>query len=309
MSKMNKERVYPLLSILLLFVVAPLLAALISPWIYQGLQAVAPADSVLDAPFHRVTSRVVLVMVLVLLYPACRFGGFRRREDIGLVRDPRAGRLAGFGFLIGAVSMLAIYLPAVAMGVFRWDVAGVPLAKHLLKPLAITAGALFVGVFEEILFRGFIFGALRKSLGLAAGVLIGSLFFSIVHFMRPLDPEVVNAWNSGFMLFERLFARAGDAFLQEALTLFGMGVVLSMLFVWTRSLYLVIGLHAGWVWVMMLFRHFVQNTVTLPWLYGSNEWVSKAWIGPIAAVIFLAAAWLTRAYWGNRAVSATSPPS
>lgn len=300
---MKKERLHPLYSLLLLFLAAPVLAALAAPWIYQGLQSFAAEGSVLDAPFHRVTSRIVLMMVAALLYPAYRLSGMRNKADCGLTGSPDRFALIRLGIGLGAGSMLAAYLLGVALGVFVWD-AGDKSSSYLIrKTVQAVAGGLAVGIFEEILFRGFIFGALRKSLGPAAAVLLGSFLFSIVHFMRPVDPETVSQWNSGFLLMGNLFARAGGSFVQEASTLFCMGLVLSIICLWTKSVYVAIGLHTGWVWVMMLFRLFTDNRENMVWLYGTSEWVSKAWMGPVLSLVFLAAVLLTRKKW--KALAAT----
>lgn len=294
---MSIERFKPLASLFILFLAAPLLAALVSPWIYRVLQSVASDGSVLDAPFHRVTSRVVLVMVAALLYPAYKLSGMNGRADWGLPKRSNVWKLLGTGAGLGVASMLIVYILGVLLGVFVWDTDGRTTAYLIRKTLQAILGGLFIGVFEEILFRGFIFGTLRKSIGVVAALLISSFLFSIVHFMRPSDPEVINQWNSGFMLFHSLFARAGDSFLQEACTLFCMGMVLATLCHWMKSVYVAIGLHAGWVWVMMLFRLFTDNQKNLLWLYGTNEWVSKAWMGPILSLIVLATILLTRKKW------------
>lgn len=293
---MTKDRLYPLASLLLLFLVAPVAALLAAPWVYGLLQQVVAADSVLDAPFHRVTSRLVLVAVAVLLVPAYKLSGMSK-ADCGLVRTTNRVRLAWLGAGLGVGSMLAVYVPGFLLGVYAPDTGGESTAYLLIQIVQILAGGLFIGVFEEILFRGFILGALRRSLGIVAAVAVSSFFFSIVHFMRPEDPAVTDAWNSGILLLGSLFARAGNSFLQEACTLFCMGLVLSVLCHWTRSVYVAIGLHTGWVWVMMFFRLFTDNQETMVWLYGTNEWISKAWAGPILSLVFLVAVFFTWKWW------------
>jgi membrane protease YdiL (CAAX protease family) len=300
-----KDRFKPLYALLLLFLGAPVTAALFSPWIYRGLQCIAPDGSVWDAPFHRVTSRVVLVAVAVFLYPAYKLSGIRSKADCGLTGAPDRFKQVRLGILLGMASMLIVYLLGVALGVFAWNTGGKAASVLVRKSFQALAGGLAVGIFEEILFRGFILAALRKSLGVIAAVLIGSFLFSIVHFMRPVDPETVGQWNSGFLMLGSIFARAGNAFLQEACTLFCMGTVLSVLTLWTRSIYVAIGLHTGWVWVMMLCRLFYKNLENMTWLYGTSDWISKAWIGPILALVFLTAVFLTKKKWQALAASPT----
>jgi membrane protease YdiL (CAAX protease family) len=297
MMKMKNEQLRPLYSVLLLFLGTPFLAMLVAPWVYRWLQHFAAEGSVLDAPFHRVTSRLALIVALALMPTVCRLSGFKTKADCGLTACANRRRLFWLGIGLGLGSMLMGYLPGVLLGVYAWDTGGKSGAYLFRKVVQILAGGFFVSVFEEVLFRGLIFGALRKSLGVIAAILISSFLFSIVHFMRPVDPAVTEAWYSGYLLFGNLFARAGDTFLQEACTLFCMGVGLSVLCQWTKSLYIAIGLHAGWVWVMMFFRLFTENQKTMIWLYGTGEWASKAWMGSLLAVTFLTAVLLTRKKW------------
>ncbi len=294
---MNIQRFRPLASLLTLFIAAPLLAALLSPWVYRWLQSFAEEDSMLDAPFYRVTARLVLILVALLLVPAYKLSGMQGRDDWGLRKISSRWKWVGVGLAIGVGSMLITYLLGSALGVFVWDTRGKAVSYLIRKTVQAVLGGLFIGFFEEILFRGYIQNALRKSLGLLPSILIGSAFFSIVHFMRPLNPEVMGEWNSGLLLFGNLFARAGDSFLQEACTLFCMGAVLATITHWMRSVWLAIGLHAGWVWVMMLFRLYTENQENLLWLYGENDWVSKAWIGPIMATLVWIGAILSRRIW------------
>jgi membrane protease YdiL (CAAX protease family) len=273
------------------------LASLVSPWVYRWFQSFAAEDSLLDAPFHRVTARLVLIFVAALLYPAYKISGMQGRDSWGLRKASSRWRWVWIGLAIGVGSMLVTYLLGAGLGVFEWDTRGKSASYLARKSVQAICGGLFIGFFEEILFRGYIQTALKKSLGLLPAILIGSFFFSIVHFMRPTDPAVTDQWYSGFLLLNNLFARAGDSFLQEACTLFCMGAVLATLTHWMRSVWLAIGLHAGWVWVMMLFRLFAENQKNMTWLYGESDWVSRGWIGPAMAAIVWIAAVLTRKKW------------
>lgn len=312
---MNLDRFKPLFALLLIFCVAPLLATLISPWVYMAIQSRTAevmqwvhdseaaginrlwtdiADSIFTSPFRRVNDRIVLVFVLGLLTPAYRLSGLHGRADFGIPKRSDWLHLFGFGLVVAAVSMLITYVIGWFCGVYGVVELEVNVVSELLQ---IIIGMLLVGVIEEILFRGFILTALRKSLGVVPAVLLGSALFAVVHFMKPAEPETANRWFSGLLLLVHPFAKAGDTFLPEVCTLFCMGTVLATLSIWTRSVYLAIGLHAGWVWIMMLFRLFTENQGRLVWLYGPSEWVSKGWIGPIMALIVWAAVFATRGKW------------
>lgn len=309
------RKLRPLYSLVLVFLAAPLIAALLTPWAYMAIQSRAPevlqwvqdceaagthsfwadiADSVFDSPFRRVNDRIVLVLVLLLLRPAYKLSGMSGRSDFGIPARKDGFRLFGAGLFVAALSMLIVYGIGLFAGVYGPAELDGGVFADVLK---IILGALLIGVLEEILFRGFILNALRKSLGAVPAVLLGSALFAAVHFIKPAEPEVVNQWYSGLLLFSQPFAAAGETFWPEVCTLFCMGTVLATLSLWTRSVYIAIGLHAGWVWIMMLFRLFTDNQGILVWLYGPGEWISKGWIGPLMALAVWAVVFITRAKW------------
>jgi len=315
---MNKDHLKPLASLLLIFIAAPLLAALVSPWVYTTIQQCSPAvmewvheceaagthtfwadiaDSVFTAPFRRVNARIVLIMTLILLRPAYQMSGFRSRDTLGISRRTDWLKLIVTGMIFAILSMLLVYILGMVLGVYKWDLDGQRGSEIVAGLLKLLLGGLFIGILEEILFRGFIFNALRKGLGLIAGVLLSSSLFAVIHFIKPGNPDVTDQWYSGFLLFRNMFAGAGDTVLQQVCTLFSMGAVLAMISYWTRSVYLAIGLHAGWVWVMMFFRLCTENQENLPWLYGTSDWLPNSWMGPIMALIVLIVVALTRKKW------------
>ncbi len=309
------SRFRPLFSLLLIFISAPLLAALSAPWVYMAIQSRAAevmqwvqeskiagthlfwadiANSIFTSPFRRVNDRLVLLLVLGLLIPAYRMSGLRGRADFGIPKRADWARLFGTGLVVAVASMLLVYLIGLFAGVYGAVEVGGDIVSQLLK---IVIGMLLIGVIEEILFRGFILTALRKSLGPVTAVLLSSALFAAVHFIKPAEPEITDRWYSGFLLFSNLFAEASDTFWPEVCTLFCMGTVLATLSYWTRSVYITIGLHAGWVWIMMLFRLFTENQGRLVWLYGPGEWISKGWVGPIMALAVWAVVFATRKKW------------
>lgn len=312
---MMNDRLKPLFSLLLIFAAAPLISLLLCPWVYMAIQSRAPevmewvhqsetagthlfwadlADSIFTAPMRRVNARIVLILVLVFLVPAYRMSGLHGRADFGIPKRRDGLRLSGAGLLVAAVSMLLVYGIGLFSGVYGARSLEPGIVGDLLQ---IVIGMLLIGVIEEILFRGFILNALRKSLGPVGAVLVSSALFAVVHFIKPADPELTDRWYSGFLLAGNAFAETGPAFWPEICTLFCMGTVLATLSLWSRSVYLAIGLHAGWVWIMMIFQLFVENQGRLVWLYGPTEWISKGWIGAIMALAVWAIVFVTRSKW------------
>ncbi len=315
---MNKARFKPLISLLLIFIAAPLLSALLTPWIYQAIQSQSPqvlewvhaceeagthtfwadiADSVFDSPFRRVNDRVVLILILLFLPISYRLSGLRSLDSLGWPRRPDRLKLFAGALGVAMASMLIVYLLGVALGVYAWDGASLSGAQMTAGILKILLGGLLIGLLEETLFRGVVLNALSTGLGRVAGILITSILFAVIHFIKPAEPEVLNQWYSGFLLYQQPFSGASGTVGIEISTLLCMGLVLGALTTWTKSVYVAIGLHTGWVWIMMLFRLLTENQQTMVWLYGTSEWISTGWVGPIMALLILAAAFASRKKW------------
>ena len=251
--------------ILLYLVVVVVLGAILSPPIYWMLH------STVDFPFYRYLSRVTQVTAIVLLAPLLFWLGIRNIREFGLQRNPHATRdaLAGVALaLVPGALLAAVYL---TFDVYR---ARQDLVPWLLLRIALTAG--FVALVEEFFFRGVLLGLAVKAFGRwpAAGAV--SLAFAGVHFLRPAKEEdSVVEWWSGFAQILGFV----DAMPPPWLLLSGFvslvlaGLILAAATLWTRSLWLAIGLHGGWI--------FCQQT--LHWLARYRAKPPDAlwpWIGP-----------------------------
>src|SRR5204863_9014406 len=103
-------------------------------------------------------------------------------------------RLAG-GFLLGFASLAVVAGIALASGA-RALQEGAPGAQFAGKLCSAAASAVVVALLEEILFRGGIFGGLRRVFDWRAALLVSSMIYAIVHFLaRTRDPETVTAFS------------------------------------------------------------------------------------------------------------------
>lgn len=142
---------------------------------------------------------------------------FERRAAVELTRSGAAAEL-GTGALCGAVlfgiSMLVLHLFGVwsATGTSDWSVFVYPLA-----------GAVVAACGEELLVRGVLFRIIEESLGSWVALGLSAAIFGLLH-----------AFNHGAT------AVSTAAIALEA------GVLLAAAFMYSRRLWLVIGLHAGW---------------------------------------------------------------
>lgn len=161
-------------------------------------------------------------------------------------------------------------------------ILAVPLGADLVKtqtdpaellPVLLTYPllGLAVGLFEETFFRGFILQTLLPGSKWGA-VILASIFFSVVHFLRPgFNPVTAVPMGVGLFLA---------------------GLVLAGAFLKTRSLWLPIGIHAGWVFLIRLHKELFEPIgPPVRWaLFGDNIFLGGpvGWVGlSIVAWIFL----------------------
>jgi len=150
----------------------------------------------------------------------------------------------------------------------------------LSASLSRCAGALLAAIaastIEEIFFRGIFFKGLRDDLGRLRGYLSASLLFSAIHFVRPAyDTILIDAdpW-AGVRHLASSFHPFLDpgTFLPGLFGLFLIGVTLCYAFERTGTLYLSIGLHAGWIFGLKTIRVFGDYARTdLSWAFGSSN--------------------------------------
>jgi membrane protease YdiL (CAAX protease family) len=151
-------------------------------------------------------------------------------------------------------------------------------------------GAVIVGVVEEILFRGLLFSVLRRGFGVMTGVLITSLVFAAVHFADPEPPVgvVYGRWYAGLRLLTYMFTPHDMIWYSANMffTLFFMGLTLAFLRAHYKSIYMDIGLHAGWVWMMRTAGLVVSRQKSVyPWLFGPSTTVAKSGVALLLAVL------------------------
>ncbi|NCC52933.1 MAG: CPBP family intramembrane metalloprotease, partial [Spartobacteria bacterium] len=153
-------------------------------------------------------------------------------------------------------------------------------------------GALIVGVVEELIFRGGIFGMARRGCGVVGGALVTGVLFAGVHFADPEPPDgvVYGHWYAGLRMIPYMFTPhdfiAHNGYL--ALTLLCMGIMLCFFYVTTGNLYFGIGLHAGWVWAMRMGAlMFARHEEVLPMVFGPSMTVAKSGAAFMFSLLFL----------------------
>lgn len=215
-------------------------------WIGSWLADVGILPIVQGFPFHRYFSRSIQISALLLLWPAFRWVGIRSISELGIEKNSAWRRDLAAGFFIAFLPVLALGVAYFLQGVFalRPDWEGSKLVR-------VMGTAAAVSLIEEFLFRCVFLGLCLMAMGRVAALCFSSFFFAAVHFLKtsrqPLDTPVT--WTSGFEQLPLLFSSAppwpllGWGFA----SLFVAGLLLGWSTLHTRSLFLAIGLHAGWI--------------------------------------------------------------
>lgn len=131
-----------------------------------------------------------------------------------------------FGLILGISSIILIYYLESLGGWLQWKLETFASLLRLIFPLLIVA--LFVGLIEEIIFRGVFFSFLREDFSLPLATIISSIVFASLH-----------------LIWER------EDSLPQLPGLFLMGVILVIArLVDHDRLGLAIGLHSGWIFTL-----------------------------------------------------------
>jgi membrane protease YdiL (CAAX protease family) len=144
-----------------------------------------------------------------------------------------------------------------------------------------------VAFIEESLFRGAFLGVFLRTMGKWRAVFVMSAIFSVLHFIKPTEIEIAPAdvhWYSGFALLPATFSQFSQPAMIGAMftTLFAVGWVLGYTTIKTRSLWMAIGLHAGWIICVQGFGKFAKLSKNqLPWI-GTELRIG---IAPLLAVV------------------------
>jgi membrane protease YdiL (CAAX protease family) len=243
-------------------------AAPILFWTAQSLAAhgIFPALAAFD--FEAFFHRALMLGALLFLWPFLRWLRIKNPRDLGLARNRHWARDPAIGFLISALPVLCCEIFLVERGLYTMRAVSL---WNAIGSVALTAA--IVPLLEETLFRGLFLGVLLRSARPALATLLSAGIFSIVHFLKAPDQTTSSVrWNSGLVSLAHSFDQFGEPLLLLAgfSTLFLIGIILAHARLRTQSLWLSIGLHAGWILASGAFNKIARREIlALPWL-GKN---------------------------------------
>lgn len=304
---------------MVLWVVATiLLAAALTPWLYAWGKEFAAhyadqdglagwlAGSCERARFSRYFNRAMLIAAVLLLLPLWWRVRLISRANGGA--QP-TNSWAGIGWKTGLTHAIIGFAAAAGLlwimgiaveigGAFVPAEHDLSFKKFLLRAVVPALGA---SILEEWIFRALLIGLWLRIAGPWMACLGTSLVFAFVHFLEPprgvemADPR---AWTAGFDLLGLVLRNyLNPQFIAaEFLTLFTVGMALAWARIRTGSLWLPIGMHAGWIFAFKSFNLFhkpaLENGLGSLLVGGSL----KVGLLPLATLVltWLLLAWLLR---------------
>ena len=275
------------------FVAIVIVGAFLAPflfWSTESLAAHGVFSFLAKYDFETFFHRAILIAAAFLLWPFLRISHVRGMADVGLAPNPRWGRDLCAGAVFSAIPLFCCGALLIAFHVysfrhvFAWSRFGKVLVASIIVPFV-----------EEWFFRGIILGVLLRTGRKYIPILAVSALFAVVHFLKaPERTSAIVTWSSGLNSIAHSFGRVGDPMMLASafVTLFFIGCILADARMLTHSLWLSIGLHAGWIFGSGTFSLLARRqALALPWL-GKNLLVGIIPLGVATFTGIIMRTWL-----------------
>ncbi len=202
----------------------------------------------------------------------------------------------GKGILIGVAIMLLLTAAQWLLDMHHFAVREARWTPYYFAKTLISGllSGIAVGLIEETFFRGLMHTGMRRTLGFWATALLTALLYAALHFIKPeaLGTADFTTTEALRMISDGL-ARLGSpaAFADSFVTLVVVGVFLSMVRERTGNILWAIGIHAGWITVIKLYKYLTDTTIVdgraSVWIGTGYDditgWMATLWLGAIAA--------------------------
>jgi membrane protease YdiL (CAAX protease family) len=250
-----------------------------------------------DFPFHRVGERIGMLALLVGFLLVARHLRLADRVSLGYGLARRAFlREMSLALILGVASMLAVVGLMSALGLLEWTPAARLSGTDLLRLVALRVVSGFAVAFiEETFLRGAMHSAIERESGPRLAVLLTALLYAGTHFLASyhIAPAQVTPRSGLELLAGTLHSLAHPAGIADAfLALLAVGVVLGMVRAVTGNIAACIGLHAGWVWVMLVTHELTRPALGAPLGFllsrfdGFVGWLVLAWTAVLAVPLW-----------------------
>jgi len=257
----------------------------------------------------RIMRRALLIGVIIILVFSLKKFGWRGWKDCGWTQDKdeichcRRQAQFGWGAALGFISLGSIALLTIFTGLHQLK----PLTEHY--PAIVGNIILFclsgvsVALIEETICRGILFRVFTRSWRAWPAAIIISVLFAAVHFISPSDAAfqgssfISTILNVSFATLKSVVPPS-DALIRF-LNLALLGIVLCAFVMRTKTIWMSVGAHAAWVFIIKLHSYFTDlNPAAMfsIWLGKRNDFMDS-----LAAVFIFIALILLTLFWRKNA--------
>ena len=276
---------------ILLFTLAVLLGgALLAPGLYWLAQHLLPGSRLAANPFHRYVDRSLLIVALLGIRALLGQLGAVGWRAVGWVPGRGQGRRFVAGVGLGLISLAVVAVAVVAAHAREWHP---PAPGELaLKLLGAALTAIVVAAVEETLFRGAVFGALRRGGDWRVAAVVSSVVYAFVHFFQKSEWIGPVTWSAGLELLPRMMRGFvdGPVLVPGFFSLTLAGLLLALAFQRTGNLWFSFGLHSGWIFWLKTYGLLTRAVpgANRPW-FGTEKmvdgWLALLVLGMAGAIL------------------------
>ncbi len=253
-------------------------------------------------PLAKTITKTTQILLLLGIFPLKKWLQLSW-SDLGFAPSGVFFKQLGQGLVLSFLTLLPVLLTLIMLDVHVWDDSRVWTVGKLTQKMGLVLLlSLLIGISEETLYRGLLLTSLQRKIGGMAAIILGSLYFAALHFLKTkatigyADMHI----GSGFQLMAKAFGNWLNPEISGAfIALFVVGFFLALLRSRApRSLGLCIGCHAGWVWQIMLSKSLFNVNPQADYLYLVNTYYDGV-VGPLVSVWLVIA--LAVGWWIERA--------
>ena len=175
--------------------------------------------------------------------------------SLGIATVPNAIWYTTLGLSLSLASLITVFSLETAFGLIDWHWQNAERLLSLSLPVLILS--LLISFVEEAVFRGYTFTTLSSDCSFLLATLVSSLIFALLHLIWERTqtlPQIPGLWLMGIVL---VVARV----------------------VGENTIYLPLGLHAGWIWGLTC----IDSAQLLTYQH-KNHWISGINQQPLAGV-------------------------
>lgn len=248
--------------------------------LYELVQSIFPAGSyIAEKPFGKVANRGYMLVAFIGFYPVWKGLKCNSKTDLGFDISKKDFYLEfRSGLFFGFLSLILLGILIITLGIRPLE-HDASLSIAIMAFFKVLPGAIILAFIEEIFFRGVLLNSMSRSLSAVKAILITSIIFATIHFLRNKTDGVIDNpdWFSGFAYLKTTLVNYSDPkFVGSWLTLFACSIFLSFLSLHHGNIAKCVGVHAGWVLILGVVKKITDDDKSSPlnWMIGSYDKVT-----------------------------------